>query len=304
MFGNVKKWIITGIVAFVLFITLFSSFKVIPTGYTGVRVTFGQVDNVVVQNGINFKIPFVQSIEKVCNKQQDISTKNVISSETLERNEVYFDGITVSYTISPEKSAWIYANISNYRDNLVSESLIASAVKSASKTLSPNDVTARNILEPLVKDELQDSLNEKYGENTVTINKVVINNASFDEEYNTKLALKQQTQMAYETQQIENKTNVERAEAEAKAQLAKANADAEASIIAAKADAEIAKISADSAEYQGQKDAAIMSNLGTMLKSYPELIEYYKVQAWKGDVPTVNASDSTGLILNIDDLAK
>lgn len=293
-----------GIVVFLLLIVFLSSFTILPTGYTGVRITMGQVDEVVVPNGFNWKTPFVQKIVRVNNKQQDLTLQGTISAETSERNEVYFSGVVITYSISPEKSAWIYAHVSDYKNNLISESLVGSALKGVSKTLTPTDVTTRTILEPLAKDAIQASINEKYGEGVVTIYKVVVNNATFDEAYNQKIAQKQQAQMAYETQQIENKTSVEKAEAEAKAQLAKANADAEASIIAAKADAEVAKISADSAEYQGQKDAAIMSNLGEMLNKYPNLIQYYYVTGWDGKLPEVQLQSGTGLMFDMRDFIK
>ena len=164
---KVKKfkvsYVIGIVVAILAIVVLANSVKIIPTGYTGVRTTFGQVSKNVVQSGLNFKIPFVQSISLVNNKQQDVTFDNVISSETSERNEVFFTGITITYQINAEKSSWIYANVSNYKNNLVSESLVASALKTASKTLTPTDVTSRTILEPLVKDNIQASLNEKYG---------------------------------------------------------------------------------------------------------------------------------------------
>ena len=73
-----------------------------------------------------------------------------------------------------------------------------------------------------------------------------------------------------------------------------------AQIIAAQADAEVAKIAADSAEYQGQKDAAIMSNLGEMLSKYPDLIEYYYTQNWNGELPATYVSDETLPVLNLN----
>lgn len=288
----------------VVCILIFGSFRIIPTGYTGVRTTFGQISNEVVPNGLCWKIPLIQSIEKVNNKQQDITFNDVtISAETSERNEVFFNNITVTYRISKEKSAWIYANISDYKNTLINQSLVSSALKSVSKTLTPTEVTARNKIEPLVKESIQTSVNEKFGEGVLIIDKVVITDATFDAAYNDKIAQKQQAQMAYETQQIENKTSVEKAEAEAKAQLAKAQADADASIIAAEADAEVAKISADSAEYQGQKDAAIMSNLGDMLQKYPELVQYYYVTGWDGKLPSVQMGDGISPIVDVTSFA-
>jgi regulator of protease activity HflC (stomatin/prohibitin superfamily) len=304
MVAFVKKVVITALCAIFGLILVFSSFTIIPTGYTGVRVTMGQVDDSIVQNGFNFKIPIFQKIVKINNKQQDMTITDVISAETSERNEIYFSDVTITYSISPEKSSWIYANVSNYDNNLINSSLVGSALKSVSKTLTPTDATNRLILEPLAKDAVQESIDGKYGEGVVTVYKVVISQATFDEAYNAKIAQKQEAQMAYETQQIENKKNVEQAEAEAKAQLAKAQASADASIIAAQADAEVAKISADSAEYQGQKDAAIMSNLGEMLKQYPDLVYYYYVTNWDGKLPEFVGGDSNDIILDMNDFNK
>lgn len=271
-------FIILGIIL-ALFV-LGNSFKIIPTGYTGVRTTFGQISKEVVQSGLSFKIPFVQSITLVNNKQQDVTFDNTINSETSERNEVFFSGITVTYQINSAKSSWIYANVSNYKNNLISESLVASALKSSSKTLTPNDVTSRNILEPMVKDSIQESLDEKYGPEVVIINKVVINNATFDNEYNAKIAQKQQAQMAYETQQIENKTAVEKAEADAKVKVTEAQAEADAMLIEANAEAEANRVLDESLT--------------------EDILKEMLIDKWDGELPKVSGDGS--LMLDVSDV--
>lgn len=274
------SYIVGIVVAVMLIIVAVNSVKIIPTGYTGVRTTFGQISSNVVQSGLNFKIPFIQSINLVNNKQQDVTFDGTISSETSERNEVFFSGITVTYQINAEKSSWIYANVSNYKNNLVSESLVASALKTSSKTLTPTDVTSRNILEPLVKENIQNSLNEKYGSEVVKINKVVINNATFDEEYNDKIAQKQQAQMAYETQQIENKTAVEKAEADATVKITQAKAEADAKLISANAEAEANRLVEESLTDNILKDKTI--------------------EKWNGELPKVTGEN--GMMLDITDI--
>ena len=274
------SYIVGIVVAVMLIIVAVNSVKIIPTGYTGVRTTFGQISSNVVQSGLNFKIPFIQSINLVNNKQQDVTFDGTISSETSERNEVFFSGITVTYQINAEKSSWIYANVSNYKNNLVSESLVASALKTSSKTLTPTDVTSRNILEPLVKENIQTSLNEKYGSEVVKINKVVINNATFDEEYNDKIAQKQQAQMAYETQQIENKTAVEKAEADATVKITEAKAEADAKLISANAEAEANRLVEESLTDNILKDKTI--------------------EKWNGELPKVTGEN--GMMLDITDI--
>lgn len=256
------------------------SFTIIPTGYTGVKVTFGQVKEETLHNGFNPHAPLVQQIITVNNKKQDTSfNEDIISSETSERNEVFLSGITVTYQINPDKSAWIYANVENYKDGLVSKSLVTSALKTSTKTLSPVDVTNRSILEPIAKAELQKSLDEKYGENVVFVNKVVVENATFGDEYNQKIEEKQQAQADYERQQIENKKNIEKAQADAKVIKTEAEAKAEAKIIAAEAEAEANK------KVSSSVDDNVLRN------------KYY--DKWDGKLPSTILNKDSGVVMEL-----
>lgn len=241
-----KRVAIVAVVGIALFLAG-NSFTIIETGHTGVKTTFGQISGQTLSAGFHGRIPFIQTIETVNNKQQDIVFKDAkIESETVERNSITFGGITVTYRINPEKSAWIYANVSDYKNSLVSEDIVSSGIKSSSKTLSPTDATNRSVLEPKAQNAIQELLDKKYGKNIVFINNVVIKEASFDKEYDEKIAKKQQAQMDYEKQQIENKKNVEKAESDAKVRETNAKAAAKAKEIEAEAEAKANKKVADS----------------------------------------------------------
>ena len=82
---RVKRLILTIAAALFMLITLLCSFAIIPSGYTGVRTTFGQIDTVAVSNGFIVKIPYVQSIKRVNNKQQEVSYTDQIWGESSER---------------------------------------------------------------------------------------------------------------------------------------------------------------------------------------------------------------------------
>ena len=286
---KIKRMIITLVVVFLLFITVTNSFKIIPTGYTGVRTTFKQVDNVVLQNGLNFKLPFVQKIITVNNKMQDMDFAGPIWSETSERTALYYANITVSYQINPEKSAWIYANVSGYKDNLISDSIVASAIKSSSKTLNSTEATNRSMIEPLTQEILQASLDSKYGENTVIIHKVVIGNTDFEDSYNQAIADKQKQQIAYEQQQIENQKAVEKAEADAKVAEINANAKKQKTEIAAEAQANAIKI-----EAEAQAEANKMINDSVTAN----VIAYMQADKWDGAKPKVMLGDDSQVIVD------
>ena len=230
-----KSPIICGIVIGLALIILGASIIIIPTGFTGVKSTFGQVDPDPVPTGFSFKAPFITSVEKVNNKQQDydLGSETVIWGETKARTAISFSGITVTATINPEYSAWMVANISNYKAVLITEAVLSSALKTASKTRSDEEATNRSTIERLAKEELQKSLNEKYGKEIVFVNKVTISNADFDESYNNAVAEKQKAQLAYEQQQIDNKKAIEKAEADAEVKKTQAQGEADAAIIAA-----------------------------------------------------------------------
>lgn len=292
---KIKRMIITLVVVLLLFITVTSSFKIIPTGYTGVRTTFKQVDNVVLQNGLNFKLPFVQKIITVNNKMQDMDFAGPIWSETSERTALYYANITVSYQINPEKSAWIYANVSGYKDNLISDSIVASAIKSSSKTLNSTEATNRSMIEPLTQEILQASLDSKYGENTVIIHKVVIGNTDFEDSYNQAIADKQKQQIAYEQQQIENQKAVEKAEADAKVAEINANAEKQKTEIAAEAQANAIKI-----EAKAQAEANKMINDSVTAN----VIAYMQADKWDGAKPKVMLGDDSQVIVDAGNLSE
>lgn len=260
-----------------------NSLVIIPTGYTGVKSTFGQIDETTIQNGANWKIPFVQKIEKVNNKQQDIVFDGQIWSETSERTALYYDGITVTYQINPEMSAWIYANVSNYKENLVTQTLVASAIKTSSKSLTSTDATNRGIVEPLSMQNIQKALDEKYGEDVVIINKVVIANTDFEDSYNQAIAEKQTAQLAYEQQQIENQKKIEAAETDAKVKTTQAQGEADAAVIKAQGEADANKLLNDS-----------LTN---------KILQQMYLEKWDGALPKVSLSDGADTIVDIGDLS-
>lgn len=275
-----KKYIISGIIAALLIMVCIMSVKIIPTGYTGVRMTFGQVNSKVVSSGLNFKIPLAEKIIKINNKQQDEKFSEKVWGETNERTAVYMAEITVTYRINAKHSSWIVSNVTDYKKNLIPQTLIASALKASSKTLSPDDVTNRSKIEPLALTNIQASLDEKYGKGIIDIVKVVINDMDFEDSYKEAIAQKQIAQQEYEKKQIENKQTVEAAEAAAKKKTIDAQADADATKIKASATAEANKKINDS----------ISKNLNN----------YKMIEKWNGKLPQVSGSDGT--IINFSDI--
>ena len=62
----------------------------------------------------------MQSIHKVNNKQQDKHIEAQVWGEASDKTPVYAADVIVTYQVLPEKSAWLYANVSDIK-NLVGE---------------------------------------------------------------------------------------------------------------------------------------------------------------------------------------
>ena len=259
--------------ALILLLALVScSVHIVPTGYTGVKTSFGQIQEETIRSGgVNLTIPFVESIHKVNNKQQDKRIEARVWGEASDKTPVYASDVIVTYQVLPEKSAWIYANVSDSK-NLIGEELVTSTIKAAMVELAPGEVTNRTKIEPLVQQKLTQSLTQKYGEGVVFVNKVVINDMDFEEAYNAAIQQKSIAQQNADKQKIENAAAI--AKAEADKQVAITNAEAEAQKTAIKAEA------------QAQANKKIAESLSEAL------IEYQKIQKWDGKLPTVTGSSA------------
>ena len=66
------------------------SFHIIPTGYTGVKTSFGQIQETTIQSGkLNFCIPFVQSMQSFwkCSSHKDSADNQSLLSKSLCQNQ-------------------------------------------------------------------------------------------------------------------------------------------------------------------------------------------------------------------------
>lgn len=269
-----------GVIIGILVAILGFCFVSIPTGYTGVKATFGQISEKTLPNGINFRIPIIQKIERVNNKQQDAELNSQVWGETEEKVQVYMSGITITYQINPEKSAWIFANVTNYKESLITNSLVSSALKNSVSALPAEKATIRSEVEPLARDMLQEVLDEKYGNDVVMIHKVVIADMNFEDSYNDAISKRNQAELTQQRQAIENQTAIEKAEADRKVQVTAATAKAEVMLTEAEAEKK-----ANELREASLTDRILMAQF---------------IEKWNGELPKVMGSN--GLMLGIDSL--
>ena len=308
--SKIKKTVIIIVIVLAALLIIGGMFKIVPTGHVGVKTTFGQISNAVIEPGFYFKLPIVQSVILVDTKQNDVQVNAQVWGESIEKTPVYASGTIITYKVNGSKAAWLCANVGNDADSLLTSSLVASSIKSAMVQLDADHVTVRSSVEPLVLEELRKAVKDKYGEDVIDIIKVVIDQMDFEDSYNEAIAAKSIARQQQERQAIENATAVAKAESDKKVAVAnaeaaaesakiKANAEADVARIEANAQADVAKISAlaeaevikTKADAQAEANKKISDSLtDAVLRS-----QFY--EAWDGKLPTV-MSDGT-IITNV-----
>ncbi len=261
-----------------LFCLVFGMIVTVPTGHTGILTTFGKVEDITLEAGVHFKLPYQQVIVMDNRTQKATLDLSCFSSDIQEVPVVY----SINYQIKKENAQTIYKSVGVDYYNIVMVPRIQEAVKSvianytAENLIGSREVLSQEITEILIK-EL-----EVY--NIIVVN-TSIENLDFSDAF---------------TNAVEEKQVAEQQKLKAKIEQDQLNIEAEAlaqrEIIAANAEAEVTKIQAEVAQYAGEREAEKNRKLADALT--PELIDYYYANAWNGELPQIVGSDTVLPILD------
>lgn len=285
-----KKLIGFGVIFMIIIIFGLSCFTIVPTGYTGVPVTFGKVEGYTVDSGPRFKSPFTDIIKLDHRVQKYTMTLSAFSKDIQETTVVF----TLNYQINKENAMTIYSTIG--KDYF--ETVVAPNIKDAVKT-----ATAHYTAETLVsnRDRLAKEIEEILTELLIPYNIEVVGTAvedlDFTDVFTNAVEAKQvaaQDKLRAETEQsrltMEEQAKAERA-------VIVANAEAQQAIIAANADLEVVKVQAEASLYAGQREAEMNQRIAEALT--PELIHYYWIKQWSGTLPSTMLSEGTNVLLDL-----
>jgi regulator of protease activity HflC (stomatin/prohibitin superfamily) len=214
---NEKKYlmIITGILAVIL---LFSSVTTIKSGEVGIRVRFGKVVNRQTSEGINFKMPIIEKIEKMNVRVQKVEVQTASSSKDLQEVEM---SLAVNYQIDKDKARSLYKTVGTGYDEVILEPAIQESIKAVtSKYTAEELITNRSE----VSEKCQEELNKKVSKYGLKVNDFNITNFNFSEEFNKAIEEKQ----VAEQKVLTAKQELEKERIEAEKKIVKAEAEKQA----------------------------------------------------------------------------
>lgn len=203
--------IIVGIIVF------FSSIATVPTGFVGIKTRFGQVQQDVIQEGFNFKAPFIEKIVKIDCRTQKSEVVTEASSKDLQK--ISNIKIVVNFNVNKNKATEIYKEVGiDYQAVLIQPAILESIKQGMSQYTAEQLITKRSE----VADVILNLLKEKLEEKGIAITALNITDLSFSKEFDKavedKQIVEQETQKAqYELEKakVENEKKIENAKADA-----------------------------------------------------------------------------------------
>ena len=215
-----KNKIILGIIIGIIIIGIiifFSSITTVPTGFVGIKTRFGQVQQEMIQEGFNFKTPFIEKIVKIDCRTQKFEVTTEASSKDLQK--VSNIKIVVNYNVDKSKANSIYKEVGvDYQTILIQPAILESIKQGMSQYTAEELITKRSEVANIIMSLLKEKLEQKG----VLITALNITDLSFSKEFDKavedKQIVEQETQKAqYELEKakVENEKKIENAKADA-----------------------------------------------------------------------------------------
>ena len=239
----------------------FSSVTIIHEGYIGVKYQFGKIVDDSLSAGLNFKIPFVQSIREVDVREQMYE---------MNTNAYTMDTQTVENIQSKLNYLYDQAELSNLIRNIgignVESKLLIPQIQSIMKN-EIGQYKAEDLVQnrTAVQESIEEKLRESLAQSGIVVVSFAIENLDFEDGFEE--AIRAKVVAEQEALKMQNKTKE-------KEELARQT------VIEAEAEAESQKIKADAEAYA-------IEAIQAQLRQSPEYIELQRVQKWDGKFPQV-----------------
>ena len=214
---------IGAIAAVVILLLLASSaFETIGPGQRGVVFSrFGGVKDLVLDEGLHFKIPFVEFIIPMDVRIQKAQTDSSASSKDLQ---VVSSTIAVNYHVDPERVNTVYQEIGIYFKERVIDPAVQESVKSATARFTAEELITRR---EEVKEVIKANLTERLAPFNILVDEFNIVDFTFSRSFNDAIEAKQTA----EQQALKAERDLDRIKIEAEQLVATATAESQAQAI-------------------------------------------------------------------------
>lgn len=221
-FRNIKvpqdsgKYLFIAAAALVVLFLLSMSVGVVGAGQRGVMLRFGAITGKVLNEGLYFKLPFVENVVLMSTQIQKYSTDSSASSKDLQ---VVTTEVTLNYRLNPKDVAEIYRNMRQDYEYRVIQPFVQEAVKSVAANFDAEQLITQR---PKVKTDLQNLLATRLAPLGIEVIELSITDFKFTQVFQDSIEAKVKAVQ----QALEAENALKRVEFEAKQAVVKAEAEA------------------------------------------------------------------------------
>jgi len=259
------------------------SFATIPAGHRGVVIRFSAVTGTILNEGLQMKLPFFDSVVKMSVQTEKYETGAASASRDLQDVNTT---IALNWRLDPSKAAEVYRTLGlEFIDRIA-----APAVQETIK-----QVTAKYIAEDLilkreaVKNEIQENLSNRLLERGIITETVSITEFQFSATFVAAIEAK----VAAEQAVWEAKNKLERVKVEAAQRKAEAIGEADARIAKAEGEAEYIRV---------VTDAQVAANKAVAESLTPQVLQYILLDRLGEDIRVIVIPSGQGLDLVLPEL--
>lgn len=252
----------------ILVIIIFGSVYSINAGERGVLLTLGKASEDVMQPGLHFKLPLVQSIQKMDIRTQKYEAEATSSSKDLQ---VVNTKVAVNYSLKVSDVVTMYSDLAFAYEDRIIQPAIQEAVKSATARYTAEALITNR---PLVKKDITDLITLRLSEKYMITDEISLTDFQFSDVFDASIEAK----VKAEQEALKAINDLERIITEKQQTITRAEADAESKKTIA--DAEAYKI-----EVEAKAEAYAIMVIRNELEKDPIIIQYKYLEKWNGILP-------------------
>jgi regulator of protease activity HflC (stomatin/prohibitin superfamily) len=274
--------IIIGVVVIVASI-IAGSFTTIPAGHRGVVIRFSAVTGSILNEGLQMKLPFIDSVVKMSVQTQKYETDS--SAITNDLQDVSTT-IALNWKLDPGMTAEVYRTLGLEFIDRIAAPAIQETIKQITAQFNAEDLILKR---EEVKNAITESLANRLRERGIITELVSITNFQFSETFTAAIEAK----VAAEQAVLEATNKLERVKVEAQQREAEARGEADARIAKAIGEAEYIRI---------VTEAQVAANQAISESLTPEILQYILLDRLGEDIKVMVIPSGQGLDLVLPEL--
>ncbi|TAL28322.1 MAG: prohibitin family protein [Nitrospirae bacterium] len=214
--GRPLKYIFFLVIALIVLIIM-NPFVIVGAGERGVVLNFGAVQQIVLEEGIHFRVPIMQRVIKVDVRIHKSQTDAESVSKDLQDTK---STIAVNYHILPDKANQVFQSIgTEYKERIIDPAVQEVVKAITAKYTAVELITQRE----KIREEIKELLKNRLLAYNIVVDDFSIVNFKFSQQFEQAIESKQTAeQLAFKAQR-----DLERIKIEAEQKIASAKAEAE-----------------------------------------------------------------------------